>query len=155
MRIDQKVKHDEERLALIEELGTDTDVALAKKYRLSPGRVRELRICYGIASHAALKKGRGPIDDISDKVQSLEDEVMKLHGEIRRNHSTISSLRDKCSELKFSFFSLARSEDRLRQMVIDEVTRAMSTANPRWTRGKPPAKKPTGHAYQEFLEEDK
>jgi len=65
------------RRQLMEELGTDTDRALAMKYSLSAGRVRQLRLEQGIASYTENKK-RTPMSELEERVAILEDEMIRL-----------------------------------------------------------------------------
>ncbi len=142
------------RRQLMEELGTASDRKLGLKYSLSMERVRQLRRENGIASYTKNKK-RTPISDLQEKVQSLDDEVIHLHNKIGGVASRLDSLENKINKCLWEVHALGHSEDRLRQLIIDEVSRMKPEPLPVKKQEKTKRRRfadhiPAGFAYQEF-----
>lgn len=142
------------RKQLIEELGTASDRKLGLKYSLSMERVRQLRRENGIASYTKNQK-RTPISDLQEKVQSLDDEVIHLHNKIGGVAARLDSLEKKINKCLWEVHALGHSEDRLRQLIIDEVSRIKPEPQPVKKQEKTKGRRfadhiPAGFAYQEF-----
>jgi predicted nucleic acid-binding Zn-ribbon protein len=142
------------RRQLIEELGTASDRDLGLKYSLSRERIRMLRRENGIASYTKNQKST-PISDLQEKVQSLDDEVIHLHDKIGGVAARLDILEKKINKCLWKVHALGHSEDRLRQLIIDEVSRIKPEPRPVKKQEKTKGRRfadhvPAGFAYQEF-----
>tara|TARA_A100001515_G_scaffold50738_2_gene40017 strand:- start:79 stop:573 length:495 start_codon:yes stop_codon:yes gene_type:complete len=149
------------RKELIKELGTASDRDLGLKYSLSVGRVRQLRLENGIASYTKNQKST-PISELQEKTQSLEDEIVHLYDKIGRLAVNLDGIDKQMNKCLWAVHALGHSEDRLRQLIIDEVSRLKPEPvpvkqPPTVTRRRLADHVPAGFAYQEFYhnQEDK
>ena len=113
------------RRQLIEELGTDTDVALGKKYSLSANRVRELRYDHGIATYAQNKNPKTPLALLEEKVQSLEDELMRLYRECSKSTEKIREMKQALQQREWRLSQAVKNleyiESRLNAKILNTV----------------------------------
>ena len=142
------------RKQLIEELGTASDRDLGLKYSLSRERIRMLRRENGIAAYTKNQKST-PISELQEKTQSLEDEIVHLYDKIGNVATNLDGIDKQVNKCLWAVHALGHSEDRLRQLIIDEVSRLKPAPVPvkqpsAVTRRRLADHVPAGFAYQEF-----